>query len=150
MLEIANIVVTIISIIAALCSMKNARKAKQYKEDTLLLTDTFDLERFIVKFQIESESFLAKTRKPQWNRGVDTNSIISPFKGVLSSFGRVYHLVSNPEELKHRVHTLNEIVQTYYKANSEERKQVNSLIIEITEILQQVFIHKRDRITMFS
>lgn len=124
MLEVANLVVTIISIIAAICSMKNAKKAKQYKEDTLLLTDTFNLERFIVKFQTESASFLEKTRKPQWNKGIDSNFIISPFKGVLSSFGRVYHLEdSSEEELKPRVHTLNDIVQTYDKANNKDKKK---------------------------
>lgn len=157
MLEVANTVLTIISIIATCISIKYslrtesyANKAKQYKEDTLLLTDTFDLERFIVKFQTESESFLEKTRKPQWNKGVDPNLIISPFKGILSSFGRVYHLVNSSEELKQRVHILNEIVQTYDKANNKDKKRVNSLIIEIIEILHQEVIRNRNKITRLS
>lgn len=154
MLDTVNLVCTIISIMATCISIgyslrakSDAKKAEQYKKDALLLRDTFDLVSLNSKFQTESESFLEKTRKPQWNRGVETSPIISPFKGVLSSFGRVYHLVNDPKGLREKVHMLNEIVQTYHKANTEEKKQVNSLIMEITEILQREVIHNRDKIT---
>jgi hypothetical protein len=137
MLDIVNVSVTIISIITTLCSFKFAKKAKQYKEEALRLIDTLELEHLIVQFQNKSDLFLEKTRGAQWDRGVDTNLIISPFKAVLASFGCVYHLIKNKEVLRNKVHTLNEIVQTYPTANSTKRKQVNKLILEITEILNE-------------
>ena len=146
MLDVVNILVTIISIIATLCSFKFAKKAKRYKEEAWQLIDTLALERLILQFQTDSDSFLEKTRRAQWHRGVDTNLIISPFKAVLSSFGRVYHLIENKEVLRDKVHTLNGIVQTYHTANTTKRKQVNKLILEITEILHEEAKGNRDKI----
>nr|WP_315031448.1 hypothetical protein [uncultured Porphyromonas sp.] len=137
MLDIINVSVTIISIITTLCSFKFAKEAKQYKEEALRLIDTLELEHLIVQFQRDSGFFLEKTRGAQWHRGVDTNLIISPFKAVLSSFGCVYHLMKNKEVLRTKVHMLNEIIQTYPTANSTKRKQVNELVLEITEILHE-------------
>ena len=135
MLDIVNVSVTIISIITTLYSFKFAKEAQQYKEEILRLIDIFELEHLIVQFQKDSNLFLEKTRAAQWHRGVDPNLIISPFKAVLSSFGKVYHLISNEEKLRDKVHTLNEIVQTYDTADADKRKQANALIIKITEIL---------------
>lgn len=151
MLDVVNISVTIISIITTLYSFKFAKEAKQYKGEALRLRDRFELEHLIVQFHKDSNLFLEKTRATQWHRGVDPNLIISPFKAVLSSFGEVYHLISNEEELRDKVHKLNEIVQTYDTADADKRKQANALIIEITEILykQKSYI-KRLEVTNYS
>lgn len=40
-------------------------------------------------------------------------------------------------QLKSKVHSLNEIVQMYTSAKNPQKKEVTSLIIEITDLLQQ-------------
>lgn len=108
------------------------------------MLDTLSLVDFVAKFKVESVSFLEKTRMSQWYKGIDSSSIISPFKRVLSSFGGIYNLVNTPEELKKKVHRLNEIIQFYDSAKKEEKTEANGLIIEITEILEQGVVHNRN------
>ena len=138
-----NLVCTIISIVVTIVSMGfsiwacySAKKAKRYREETLLLKDVFDLEGLLGRFQIESNLFLEKTRHRDWYKGTDANYIISPFKVTLSMFGRLYHLIENQETLKGKVHELNIIIQTYDKATKAQKGQVTDLILEILDILQ--------------
>ena len=138
-----SIIVTVISIVFSRSSAKAAKEAKQYKKDALLVRDMFDLEGLHSRFQIGSRLFQEKTRSSQWNKGIDPNTIISPYTEVLLSFGRIYHLVKEPETLKERVHSLNKIVNSYDKRNKE---QLNDLIIEITDILQQEIVRNRNNI----
>ena len=99
--------------------------------------EVLDLENLSSKFLAESKYFLDKTRSKDWYRGIDVNYIISPFKEVLSSFGKLYHLVNVEDNLKYKVHTLNDMIQTYDRAKASQKSTVNSLILEIGEILQQ-------------
>lgn len=56
---------------------------------------------------------------------------------MLSTFGRIYHLISeiDRESLKKKVHDLDQIVFDYDKAKYTDKKKVNVLIREITDIL---------------
>lgn len=96
-----------------------------------------DLENLSSKFLAESKYFLDKTRSNDWYRGIDVNYIISPFKEVLSSFGKLYHLVNVEDDLEYKVHTSNDMIQTYDRATAIQKTTVNSLILETGEILQQ-------------
>ena len=111
-LTIVSIVVTIVSVVCSILASNSAKDAKQYKEETLQLRDTFDLERLLSRFQVESKYFQNNTRKRDWYKGIDINLVISSFSDVLSDFGNVYHLVGDSKGLKEKVHSLNEIIQT--------------------------------------
>ncbi len=137
LLTIISIIVTIISVICSISASSSAKAAKQYKEETLQLKDTFDLERILGRFQIGSKHFQNHTRKNDWYKGIDVNTVISPFTDILSDFGKVYHLMEDHNQLKSKVHSLNEIVQMYTSAKNPQKKEVTSLIIEITDLLQQ-------------
>lgn len=132
-----SILVTLVSIGLSIWSFNSAKKAEQYKKETLQIRDTFDLEGLLSRFQTESKYFLNNTRRKDWYKGIDINSIISPFKEVLSVFGRLYHLVKDANTLRDKVYTLNEIVEIYDKANSHQKRTANQLIFEVIEILQQ-------------
>lgn len=82
------------------------------------------------------------SRKGDWYKDIDINTIISPFTDILSDFGKIYHLMDDCSQLKSKVHSLNEIVQTYSSAKDVQKKEVTSLIIEITEFLQQEILRK--------
>ena len=135
-IDIISISVTLISIGFSVWAFRSAKKAQQYKADVLLIKESLNVESLLCKFQTESKYFLNSTRVNDWYKGIDINSIISPFKDVLSCFGALYHQIKEPEKLKEKVHELDSIVDTYTKATRDQRKQVNSLIMEITEILQ--------------
>lgn len=62
-LTIVSIVVTIVSVVCSILASNSAKDAKQYKEETLQLRDTFDLERLLSRFQVESKYFQNNTRK---------------------------------------------------------------------------------------
>lgn len=142
-LTIVSILVTIISIGFSIWSFRSAKKSKEYKEQTLQLKDTFDLERLLGIFQAKSRNFQEKTREKNWYKGVDPNHIITPFKDVLSSFGSIYHLIGDADQkkLKQKVHELDQIVFEYDRAVPDDKKKVNVLIREITDILHTE-IHK--------
>lgn len=98
--------------------------------------DTLDLEGFTSKFETESDHFLDKTRPRDWYRGVDVNAIISPFKSVINSFGQYYHMITEADALRRKVHELNSIVGHYDRATGEQQGKVTDQILEILDILQ--------------
>lgn len=134
-IDYVNAILSTLSIIAAVVSICQAQRAKQYKEATLLLCDILDLEGMYTKFTVESRVFLDKTRDDQWYKGIGASPIISPYKEIISKFGGIYHLMKDPEELKKKVRSLNDIIENYDKAGCRKKKEANTLIFEITETL---------------
>ncbi len=116
-----NNILTALSIVASVVSIWNAKKAKQYKDATLLLCDVLKLEGVYTEFTIESKVFQDKTRGDQWNKGVEANSIISPYAETISKVGEIYHLMEDAEELKRKVHSLNDIVQDFEKVGYQQK-----------------------------
>lgn len=136
LLTIVSIVVTSISIICSVLSFKFSKKAKQYKEETLTFKESLDLLSLLSKFRTESQKFQDSTREIDWYKGQNANLIISPFNGVLLSFGNYYHLMKNVEMIKNKVHSLQSAIQAYSTFTSSTQKKINRLITEITELLQ--------------
>ena len=62
---IISIVVTIVSIGFSIWACYSTKKAKRYREETLLLKDVFDLEGLLGRFQIGSNLFLKKSQNLQ-------------------------------------------------------------------------------------
>ena len=131
-LTIVSIVVTVISIFCSVLSFKSAKKAKQYKTEACMLKDTIDLKSLTSNFIVESQHFLKLTRTSDWFRGIDVNTVTSPFISVLMSFASSYHLMSNSE-----VHKLTCQVQDYEKLDFKSKKKCQDLIFEIAETMQE-------------
>lgn len=136
-LTIISIVVTVISIICSIVSFKSAKKAKRYKEETLNFKETLDLRSLLNLFMIESQNYQNRTRDLNWYKGQDANLVINPFNKVLMSFGEYYHLMENENEIKEKVHSLQNVIQPYTHFTRGVQKEINILIIEITELLQE-------------
>ena len=60
-IEKFNLISTILSLVFAAISLWQAKRAKQYKEETLQLRDTFDLENLLGRFMTESKYFQDNT-----------------------------------------------------------------------------------------
>lgn len=136
-LSVVSIVVTIISIICSIIASISAKKARQYKEETLNYIEALDIHDLLEKFRAESQNYQNRTRKVNWYKGKDTNLVISPLNTVLLSFGKYYHLMSNETEIKSRVHSLQNEIQNYTRFTSDTQITINNLITEITELLQE-------------
>lgn len=136
-LTIVSIVVTSISVVCSISSFRSAKKARQYKEETSTLKDTMDLKSLTSNFMTESQHFLKQTRSSDWFKGIDVNTVISPFTSVLMSFGASYHLMCNSEEIKYKVHKISSQVQYYQALDFKSKKRCQDLILELVELLQE-------------
>ena len=125
-----NLILTIVSIVVTVIS-------KQYKTEACMLKDTIDLKSLTSNFIVESQHFLKLTRTSDWFRGIDVNTVTSPFISVLMSFASSYHLMSNSEDIKVKVHKLTCQVQDYEKLDFKSKKKCQDLIFEIAETMQE-------------
>ena len=135
-ITVVSIVFTIISIICTILSFRFAKKAKQYKEETLTFKESHDLLSLLSKFRNESQKFQDSTRESDWYKGQNAYLIISPFNEVLLSFGNYYHLMKDVGVIKTKVHSLQSTIQVYSTFTSSTQKKINRLITDITELLQ--------------
>lgn len=135
-ITVVSIVFTIISIICTILSFRFAKKAKQYKEETLTFKESLDLLSLLSKFRNESQKFQDSTRESDWYKGQNAYLIISPFNEVLLSFGNYYHLMKDVGVIKTKVHSLQSTIQVYSTFTSSTQKKINRLITDITELLQ--------------
>ena len=102
-----------------------------------MLKDTMDLKSLTSNFMIESQHFLKLTHSSDWFRGIDVNTVTSPFTSVLMSFGASYHLMNNGEAMKPKVRKLTSQVQVYETLDSKAKKKCQDLIFEISDLLQE-------------
>lgn len=125
-----------------------AKQAKQYKEKALRLSDILGLQGIFATFVSESKVFEERTRSDQWNKGLADarGSVIKPYRDTLPKIREVYHLMKDHKELKSKVDSLDDIVDEYEKANPQKKKEVRTLIREITEILHQELISNRKKV----
>lgn len=102
-----------------------------------MLKDTIDLKSLTSNYIAESQHFLKLTRSSDWFRGIDVNTVTSPFISVLMSFASSYHLMSNSEDIKVKVHKLTCQVQDYEKLDFKSKKKCQDLIFEIAKTMQE-------------
>ena len=122
-ITVVSIVFTIISIICTILSFRFAKKAKQYKEETLTFKESLDLLSLLSKFRNESQKFQDSTRESDWYKGQNAYLIISPFNEVLLSFGNYYHLMKDVGVIKTKVHSLQSTIQVYSTFTSSTQKK---------------------------
>lgn len=140
----------IITVVSTITTVRQTKKARQYKKQVLLFRSIFDLEALHSHFQIESNRFLEKTSDAQWYRGTNPGSLISRYIPVLQGFGKIYPLIKNPEALRSKVHSLHAIIQSSgsMKGNRTKNQEAPELILCITEILEQEINRNREKVIL--
>ena len=136
-LTVVSIAATIVSIRYSILSCKSAKAAKRYKEETLKFKEALELRSLLNQFMLESQNYQNRTRDLNWYKGQDANLVISPYNKVLLSFGEYYHLKENVNEIKEKVHSLQNAIQTYTRFTKDIQKEIYNLITGITELLQE-------------
>lgn len=142
-MDIINLIITFISIVATCVSIyyscqsrKEAKNAERYRNEAFLLKESMTLEEITGRFISESNHFLESTRKSNWYKGIDVNSVITPLSNTLNAFDSIYHLLSDTD-IQSKVKTLHGNIQHYYKANAVVRKETEAIIFDISTMLQQ-------------
>lgn len=152
-LTITSIVVTVISIVMTVVSIwqacrayRYAKQAKKYKDEAFFLVDVLKLDDLCSRFRVESRMFQEKTRLKQWYKGVDINTIISPYASVISDLGEIYHLINKDLHFEEKVNSLNHTIQRIGVGRFEEVSGAHTLILEITNILQQEIVRNKQKV----
>ena len=119
---IASTVFTVISIICSIISFRNAKKARQYKDEVVVFNDTIEIKGVLETFKEVRLKFIQETRTDDWYKGKDVNPVISPLEGVLAKIAVVYPIMEDPSVLKEKVKAVStEIVRFDNSAKSAKK-----------------------------
>ena len=126
------------SIVFSIISIRNARKAKDYKEKAKKVLFLTDIQGVIAEYENISKDFVFKTRDNQWYKGQDPNDIIKPFNDILMKFSSLYPQIDDEDELKDKVHLLSSNIINYETVTKKKKKETNDIIYEISELLHKI------------
>lgn len=136
-LTIVSIICTVASIVFSIISIRNARKAKKYKEQVYGVLNTVDIIEVTKKFESVATTFISNTRAEDWYKGKDPENVMKPLITILVKLPSLYELIEESDNLKNCVKTLNNNLIGYEKADTKMRRNTNSLILKIQELLQK-------------
>lgn len=99
-MEIANFVVTLISIVVTVVGivfsyyvMISAKDASMNSKKALELVDNFDVFAFVRQFDNAVKDLLLKTQSPSWTKGKSENEITNisaPLLSIILDFNQIY------------------------------------------------------------
>lgn len=139
---IASTISSIVSIIFAIISINNAKKARQYKEEVVDFKNVIEIKGIAETFKEVRLKFVQETRKDDWFKGKEENLVISPMENVLAKISAVYPIMDDSSELKIKVKTVSENIVQFYNSTKEDKKKTFAEMIEIEIILQEVLHEK--------
>lgn len=134
-LTLFSVIVTVISIACSIWSFQSAKSAYAIKKEVMHTQNAVELKIFVDKFEQESSRFQAQTRKKQWDKGRDIDTILSPFSDVLKAMGKYYSLFEDVHTLEMKVNKLYAYVQQFDRISRKEKNESYYLVLEISNIL---------------
>lgn len=139
---IASTISSIVSIIFAIISLKNAKRARQYKEEVVDFKNIIEIKGIAETFKEARLKFVQETRKDDWFKGKEINLVISPMEGVLANISSVYPFMEDSSELKKIVNNVSDNIVQFYNCTKGNKKKTFAAMIEIEIILREV-LHKK-------
>lgn len=140
-MDVVNFIVTIISILCTVISIKYsikanraAKEAQGIKKKLRLTLSTINLKEFVDSYNNAKQLFLKETRSEDWYKGKDVSSIITPFDETLAKYTLLDFTVCN-ENLKGKIRDLKNAIQEYDKVTSSRKKVIINLVEIIAEEL---------------
>ncbi len=134
-LTLISVIVTVISIASSIWSFRSAKSARAINNEVIHAQNTLELKSFVDKFEHEISLFQDQTRKRQWDKGREINTIISPFSDVLKDMGKYYLLFEDVHTLEMKVNKLYAYVQQFDRISRKEKNESYYLVLEISNIL---------------
>ena len=137
-LTIISTICTAISIVFAIISICQAKKARKYKEEVINFKDALEIKAISETYKEARLKFLQETRADDWYKGKDVNLILSPMESVLAKIDSVYPLMTDSRTLKEKVNMVTSEIRQFDKCSMSSKRKTYDTLIEIGQILQDV------------
>ena len=90
-----NTIVTVISIICAFYSFRQAKSAKVYKEKTRSFMHMFDLLSYSERFHSELKNFITISRGANWNKGRNMTELFGKLSALIQDMNQILPLIED-------------------------------------------------------
>lgn len=92
-----NTIVTIISIICAIYSFRQAKSAKVYKEKTRSFMHMFDIFSYSERFHSELKNFITISRGVNWNKGRNMAELFGKLSALIQDMNQILPMINNSD-----------------------------------------------------
>lgn len=92
-----NTTVTVISIICAFYSFRQAKSAKEYKEETRSLMHMYDLFSYSERFHSELKNFITISRAVNWNKGRNMTELFGKLSSLIQDMNQILPMINNSD-----------------------------------------------------
>lgn len=90
-----NTIVTVISIICAFFSFRQAKTAKRFKEETQKWMHLFELLRFSERFHRELNNFITISRKDNWYKGRNMSELFGKLSALIQDMNQILPIIDD-------------------------------------------------------
>lgn len=92
-----NTIVTVISIICAIYSFRQAKSAKVYKEETRSFMHMFDILSYSERFHSELKNFITISRGVNWNKGRNITELFGELSALIQDMNQILPMIDNSD-----------------------------------------------------
>lgn len=92
-----NTIVTVISIICAIYSFRQAKSAKVYKEETRSFMHMFDILSYSERFHSELKNFITISRGVNWNKGRNITELFGKLSALIQDMNQILPMIDNSD-----------------------------------------------------
>lgn len=92
-----NTIVTVISIICAIYSFRQAKTAKRFKEETQKWMHLFELLRFSERFHRELNNFITISRKDNWYKGRNMSELFGKLSALIQDMNQILPIIDDSD-----------------------------------------------------
>lgn len=136
-LTIISALLTLISIVCSVISIRNAKRARDNKNEVINLKNAIEVKEIAEKYKEAHLKFLQDTRGDNWYKGKNINSVVSPLEDVLATFASVYPLMNDSSDLKRLVNRVLSDISQFDKCSKEEKKNTYTFMGDIENMIQE-------------
>lgn len=126
-----NTIVTVISIICAFYSFRQAKSAKVYKEETRSFMHMFDILSYSERFHSELKNFITISRGANWNKGRNMTELFGKLSALIQDMNQILPMIDNSD-------TVNAISQDCVVLKSMLYDEISLMISSKKMIIQRL------------
>lgn len=140
-----NTIVTVISIICAIYSFRQAKSAKVYKEETRSFMHMFDILSYSERFHSELKNFITISRGVNWNKGRNITELFGKLSALIQDMNQILPMIDNSDIVNAISQDCNVLKSMLYDEISlmiDSKKMIIQRLDNIDKLLSQ-YINKQ-------
>ena len=140
-----NTIVTVISIICAFYSFRQAKSAKVYKEKTRSFMHMFDIFSYSERFHSELKNFITISRGANWNKGRNMKELFGKLSALIQDMNQILPLIEDNDIVNAISQECNDLKTFFYDKFSsmiDSKKIILQRFDNIDRLLSQ-YINKQ-------